>query len=153
MGRLAPDGGDGGTAVLERPSVKDMPGPAKAKPKPRDWRDSIRKYAKTVSAIIVDTVTVGNEEVRGDSEPRWDGAYSRQVIALRRQDEQIVNANEFAFRASLDWPGPLHKFLVHNEEGKAIAQCKITKPVKVEAGTEIKVGEGKAVFERIDRKE
>lgn len=138
----APDGG--GTAVLDRP---------KTKAKPRDWRDSVRKYARTVSCVIRDKARVGDMEVEGEVEPRWDGAYGRHTIALRRQGEQVVNANTFVFRSSLDWPGPLVKFLVHNDDGKAIAECRISSPMEVVAGMEIEVGEGKASFVRIERRE
>lgn len=118
---------------------------------PRDWRDRVTKGGRTLSVLVRTVVRMGNERVEGEVEPQHDGAYERCSIRLRRDgDGDVVNANAFSFRCSVDWPGPLVAFLVHDPDGKAIAKARFT-PLAVKAGMELSVDEGKIFFESVEK--
>lgn len=138
------DAGSGMAGILNREGHK-------LEPKPRDWRDALRKNARTVGCIVRDTVELGGSKVTGEVEPEHDGAYERQTIRLRREGDAMVNANEFTFRTSMQWPGPLVKFHVHNSAGKVIAHAIIDPPRDVGAGVRIDAKEGNITFHAINK--
>lgn len=145
-------GEDGGTAVKER-ARRATSGAAKTSTRTTPDRGSLSRPGKTVSAVIRDSVGVGDMKFEGESEPRWDGSYGRQEIRLRREGDSFVNSIGFSFDASLDWPGPLVAFVVHDPDGKAVARSALGNPMKVLAGTTVSVNEGSASFTAIEREE
>ena len=142
---------DGGTVLLDRAVEATAGNPPKAKEDPEDKRTKRWNRARVVSVITRETARVGGHEVQGETEPRHDGAYDRHAVRLRREGEIVVNANDFEFNSSLDWPGPVVGFLVHDEDGKVVGRSDLAKPLRQKAGLKIVVREGKAAFVAVDR--